>query len=136
MDADIDWRIPVRIGAVGVALVIAWAVVANGQRFSGRTASERSRAIIILYGLFGATIALLLTIRQDSYCFPRARAPGAHPCSYRSFLGWNAEPILVEVLFALIGAAVGAAVGLLIVRWARGDQSGSARLVGASSDQT
>jgi hypothetical protein len=136
MDADIDWRIPVRIGAVGVALVIAWAVVANGQRFPRRTTSERGRAIIILYGLFGATIALLLTIRQDSYCFPRARAPGAHPCSYRSFLGWSAEPILVEVLFTALGAAVGVAAGMLVARWAGRHQRGTVGLVGASSDQT
>jgi hypothetical protein len=137
MGAYIDRRIPMRIGAVLVAFLIAWAVLANGQRSPGRTTSPRSRTIIILYGLFGATIALLSTIRQDSFCLLlRGRAPGSLSCSYRSFFGWEAEPILVEVLFTVVGAAVGAAAGLLVVRWARRDQRGSAGLVGASSDQT
>ena len=136
-DADIGWRIPIRIGAVVGALLIAWAVVANGQRSPGWTTSAWNRAIINPYGLFGATIALLLTIRQDSFCLLlRGRAPGSLSCSYRSFFGWNAEPILVEVLFTVVGAAVGAAAGLLVVRWVRRDQRGTAALVGASSDQT
>jgi hypothetical protein len=136
-DADIDRRIPMRIGAVVVALLIAWAVLANGQRSPGRTTSARSRTIIILYGLFGATIALLLTIRQDSFCLLlRGRTPGSLSCSYRSFFGWDTEPIHVEVLFTVVGAAAGAAAGVLVVRWARRDQRGSIGLVGASSDQT
>jgi len=134
-DADIDRRIPMRIGAVGVALLIAWVVLANGQRPPGRTTSASSRTIIMLYGLFGATIALLLTLRGDSFCLLlRGRAPGSLSCSYRSFLGWDAEPILVEVLFTVVGAAVGAAAGVLVARWASRDQRGTVDLV--SSDQT
>lgn len=133
-DADIDWRIPIRIGAVVVALLIAWAVLANERRSSGRTTNTRSRTIIALYGLVGATIALLLTLREDSFCL--LLAPGSLSCSYRSFLGWDAEPILVEVLFTMVGAALGAAAGVLVARWARRDQRGSVGLVGAASDQT
>jgi hypothetical protein len=70
MGADIDWRIPMRIGAVVVALLIAWAVLANGRRSSGRTTKTRGGTIIALYGLVGATVALLLTLREDSFsCF-------------------------------------------------------------------
>lgn len=135
--ADIDWRIPMRIGAVIAALLIAWALLANGRRSPDGTTIARSRTIIILYGLFGATIALLLTLREDSFCLLlRGRTPGSLSCSYRSFFGWDAEPILVEVLFTVLGAAVGAAAGVLVARWARRDQRGSAGLVGASSDQT
>jgi hypothetical protein len=136
-DADIDWRIPVRIGAVGIALLIARAVVADGRRSPDRMSSTRSRTIVILYGLLGATIALLLTFREDSFCLLlRGRAPGSLSCSYRSFFGWHAEPIFVEVLFTVVGAAVGAAAGVLVVRWARRDQHRSIGLVGASSDPT
>ena len=135
--ADIDWRIPLRIGAVGVALLIAWVVLANGQRSPGRTTDAPSQTIVILYGLFGATIALLLTLREDSFCLLlRGRAPGSLSCSYRSFFGWSAEPIFVEVLFTVAGAAAGAAAGVLAVRWARRDQHRSIGLVGASTDQT
>ena len=137
MGADIDWRIPMRIGAVVVALLIASAVLANGQRSPGMTMSAQSRTIIILYGLFGATIALLLTIRQDSFCLLlRGRAPGSLSCSYRSLIGWNAEPILVEVLFTALGAAAGVAAGVLVARWAGRHQHGTVGLVGASSDLT
>jgi hypothetical protein len=136
-DADIDWRIPMRIGAVVVALLIAWAVLANGERSPGKTTSARNRTIITLYGLIGATIALLLTLREDSFCLLlRGRAPGSLSCSYRSFFGWDAEPILVEVLFTVVGAAVGTAAGVLVARWASRDQRGTVGLVGASSDQT
>lgn len=137
MGADIDWRIPMRIGAVVVALLIAWAILADGRRSSGRTSRTRSRTIIALYGLVGATIALLLTLREDSFCLLlRGRARGSLSCSYRSFFGLDAEPILVEVLFTMVGAAVGAAAGVLVARWARPDQRGSVGLVGAFSDQT
>jgi hypothetical protein len=121
-DADIDWRIPMRIGAVVLALLIAWAVLANGERSPGRTTSARSRTIITLYGLFGATISLLLTLREDSLCLLRGRAPGSLSCSYRSFFGWNAEPILVEVLFTVVGAAAGAVAGVLVARWESRDR--------------
>jgi hypothetical protein len=136
-DADVDWRIPMRIGAVVVALLIAWAVLANGQRFPGKTKNTRGRTIIALYGLVGATVALLLTLREDSFCLLlRGRAPGSLSCSYRSFFGWDAEPVLVEVLVTMVGAALGAAVGVLVARWARRDQRGSGGLVGASLDLT
>jgi hypothetical protein len=137
MDADIDWRIPVRIGAVLITALLAWAVLANGQRSFNRTPSARSRAIIALSGLLGATIALLLTLREDSFCLLlHGRIPGSLSCSYRSFFGWNAEPILVEVLYAAVGSAVGAAAGALVARWARRDERGTVGLVGAPSDQT
>jgi hypothetical protein len=136
-DADIDRRIPIRIGAVVVALLIAWAVLANAERSPRTTTSAWSRTIITLYGLFGATIALLLTLREDSFCLLlRGRAPGSLSCSYRSFFGWDAEPILVEVLFTVVGAAVGTAAGVLVARWARRDRRGTVAIVGASSDQT
>jgi hypothetical protein len=67
MGADIDRRIPMRIGAVVVALLIAWAVLANGRGSPGGT-NGRSRASISLYGLVGATNAHLLTLREDSFC--------------------------------------------------------------------
>jgi hypothetical protein len=137
LEADTDRRIPVRIGAVVVALLTAWAVLANGQRSPGRTTIARSRTIITLFGLFGAAIALLLTLREDPFCLLlRGRAPGSLSCSYRSFFGWSAEPIFVEVLFTVAGAAAGAAAGVLAVRWARRDQHRSIGLVGASTDQT
>jgi hypothetical protein len=137
MDADIDWRIPVRIGAVVVALLVAWAVLADGQRSSGRPTVARSRTIITLYGLSGATVALLLTLREDSFCLLlHGRIPGSLSCSYRSFFGWNAEPIIVEVLFTVVGAAVGAAAGLLVARWASSDPRGMVGLVGATSHLT
>ncbi|MGH2641042.1 MAG: hypothetical protein ACRDGO_05015 [Actinomycetota bacterium] len=136
-DADIDWRVPIRIGAVAIALLIAWAVVANGQRSPGRKTSAGSRTIIGLYGLFGGTIALLLTLREDSFCLRlRGRAPGSLSCSYRSFFGWDAEPILVEVLFTVVGAAVGAAAGMLVATWAGRHQHGTVGFGGASTDQT
>jgi hypothetical protein len=134
MGADIDRRIPMRIGAVVVALLIAWAILANGRRSSGMTTNTRSRTIITVYGLLGATIALLLTLREDSFCL--LLAPGSLSCSYRSFLGWDAEPILVEVLVTMVGAASGAAAGVLVARWAGRHQRGTVGLVGASSDQT
>ena len=136
-DADIDWRIPVRIGAVLVALLIAWVILANGPRALGRTASARSRTIISAFGLFGATIALVLTLRADSYCLLlHGRIPGSLSCSYRSFFGWNAEPIVVEVLFTVVGAAMGAAAGVLVARWARRGERGTAGLVGATAGRT
>ena len=48
MGADVDRRTPMRIGAVVVALLIAWAVLANGRRSSGRTTTTRSRTIVAL----------------------------------------------------------------------------------------
>jgi hypothetical protein len=129
MGADIDRRIPVRIGAVLIAALLAWAVLANGQRSFNRTAGARSRAIITMYGLLGATIALLLTLREDSFCLLlHGRIPGSLSCSYRSFFGWNAEPILVEVLFTVIGGVVGAAAGALIARWVRRNGRGAGAL--------
>jgi hypothetical protein len=130
-DADIDWRIPIRIGAVLVALLIAWAVIANGQRSPGGTTNARSRTIVTVWGLFGATIALLLTLREDSFCL--LLRPGSLSCSYRSFFGWDTEPIFVEVLFTVLGAAVGAAAGVLVAHWARRHERGTVGLVGAPS---
>jgi len=137
LEADTDRRIPVRIGAVVVALLTAWAVLANGQRSPGRTTIARSRTIITLFGLFGAAIALLLTLREDPFCLLlRGRAPGSLSCSYRSFFGLDAEPILVEVLFTVVGAALGTAAGVLVARWASRDPRGTVAIVGVSSDQT
>jgi hypothetical protein len=135
--AEIDWRIPARISAVVVALLIAWAVLANGRRSPGRTTETVNRAIIPLSGLLGAAIALLLTLRQDSFCLLlRGRIPGSLSCSYRSFFGWGAEPIIVEVLFTVVGAAVGAAAGVVVARWARRGDRGTTSLIGAPAAQT
>jgi len=126
-DARTDWRIPFRAGAVVAGLLIAWMVVGNDRRLVATDRDQApppwatagwTRVSVALYAFGGAVIALLLTLRHDSYCILFSRAPGGLSCSYRSFFGWDAEPILVEILFTVIGAAGGAVVGVLIARLA------------------
>ena len=81
--------------------------------------TSRTGLVVGLYALGGSVIAFLLTLQEDSYCIRFGRGPGSLTCSYRSFFGWDAEPIVVEALFALIGRAIGAGAGLLVARWAR-----------------
>ena len=129
MDAVSDWRIPLRIGVVVAGFALAWAVVArvNGQGFlrpaldaerrtAYRTTDGLIRILIILYALLGATIAFLLMLHLDSFC---VRAADGLACSYKSFLGWNMEPILAEVLVAIVGAVGGAGLGVLVARLER-----------------
>jgi hypothetical protein len=127
MGADIDWRISMRIGAVLTGLVIAWGVLRMVNRRdapdAGRLASwSKGRWAWVLVGLYaisGATIALLLTLRQDPYCVLHGRGPGSLSCSYRSFFGWDTEPGVVAALFGVVGAVAGAGLGLLIARLLR-----------------
>ena len=125
MDARTDWRTPLRLGAAAAGLLIAWIVIGKsrrplpngrGQQPNRRTATVPTSVLVAFSALGGAVIALLLTVRQDPYCILRSRAPGGLSCTYRSFFGWDAEPILVEVLFTVVGAAGGLAVGLLAAR--------------------
>jgi hypothetical protein len=124
-DAHTDWRIPLRIGAVAAGLLVAWIVVTRGRRQvptdreqqpAPWTPTVSTWVLVAFSALGGAVIALLLTIREDPYCILFSRAPGGLSCTYRSFFGWDAEPILVEVLFTVVGAACGAAIGLLAQR--------------------
>jgi hypothetical protein len=127
-DADTDRRIPLRIGAVAAALLIAWIAVSKGRREvptdgeqlpAAWTTTVPTWVLVALSALGGGVIALLLTLREDSYCILFRRLPGGLSCTYRSFFGWDAEPILVEALFSVVGAAGGAPIGLLAARGAR-----------------
>ena len=79
--------------------MLAWAVVilvdrrglpgaTNGsQRGSEpRTITRRTRILVILYALFGAVIAVLITLRWDDYWVRGTDGPSF---STRSFLGWS-----------------------------------------------
>jgi hypothetical protein len=139
--AHTDLRIPLRIGAVAASLLIAWIVVDKSRRRSSSddeqepaqsTTTVPTVVIVELSALGGAVIALLLTIREDPYCILFSRAPGGLSCTYRSFFGWNATPILVELLFTVVGAIGGMAVGLSAAHAAR--ISEAARTGSPSSD--
>jgi hypothetical protein len=127
MGADIDRRIPLRIGAVLAGLVIAWGVIWMVNRRDLRDAGVLASwshdrwawILVVLSAISGATIALLLTLRQDPYCILHGRGPGSLSCSYRSFFGSDTEPGVVEALFGVVGAVAGTGLGLLIARLLR-----------------
>jgi hypothetical protein len=134
-DAKIDSRIPLRIG-VGVAtLLLAFGVgrllnrrgdvrfASGGERHPLSTARSRNRLLVTIFGLLGATLALVLTFRHESYCI--LRGPGSLSCPHKSFLGWDTTPVLVDVIWAVVGAAVGTALCLVIARFGRGYESPS-----------
>jgi hypothetical protein len=117
MDAKVDLRIPLRIAAGVVAFLLAWWVgrlLGRRRSFRPTTAREKqllsSTILVAIYGLLGATLAIVLTFRQDSFCI--LRGPGSLSCSYKSFLGWDTAPILVDALWVVVGAAAGTVVGL------------------------
>ncbi|HEX6399590.1 MAG TPA: hypothetical protein VF108_03855 [Actinomycetota bacterium] len=124
MGAATDWRIPMRVGVAITALVLASSVLvlvsrrglvgAPGGSREPRTANRLTRILVAVYALFGATIAVLVTIRQDDYW-----VRGTPSFSTRSFLGWDMTPVLAETLVAIAGAAGGIALGLLVSRMNR-----------------
>jgi hypothetical protein len=123
MDAATDWRIPLRIGVAIAGLALAWAVVvllirrgqldatSHAEGEPGPTADRRTWILVTVYAIFGAAIAVLVTLRQDDYWVRGTTGPSF---STRSFFGWEMTPILAEALVAIAGAASGAAVGLLV----------------------
>jgi hypothetical protein len=127
-DAQTDLRIPLRIGAVVGGLLLALIVLAKDRRRSSddreqqpapRTTSVPTWVLVALATLGGASFALVLSVREEPFCLLRSRAPGGLSCAYRSFFGWDTEPILVAVLFTVCGAVGGAAAGLLAARRAK-----------------
>lgn len=135
MGAHTDWRIWFRVGALAYGLLIAWIIVRTQDRATG-TIAIQPWVFVAFYALAGAVIALLLTLQADSYCIRQGRGPGSLSCSYRSFFGWDAEPMVVEVLFALVGAVVGAAAGVLVAGWVRRDRPGTIGLVDEAPGRT
>jgi hypothetical protein len=136
MGATTDWRIPLRIGVVIAGLVLAWAVVnLNRRGLLGATSSakepwttdRKTRILLAIYALFGVTIAVLVTLRQDEYWVRGTFGPSY---ATRSFLGWDMTPVLAEGLFAVVGAAGGIAVGLLVSNVHR--RFGSSRVMASS----
>lgn len=134
-DAKVDSRIPLRIG-VGVAiLLLAFGVgrllnrrgavrpARAGEKQRLSTMLPRNWMLVAIYGLLGAALALVLTFRHDSYCI--LRGPGSISCPYKSFLGWDTTPVLVDVLWSAVGAAAGTALGLVIARLGQGYESPS-----------
>jgi hypothetical protein len=133
-DAKVDSRIPLRIG-LGVAnLLLAFGVgrlltrrgdspprADEKQRLS--TKRSRNWMLVAILGLLGATLALVLTFRNESYCI--LRGTGSLSCSYKSFLGWDTTPVLVDGLWAVVGAAAGTALCLVIARFGQGHESPS-----------
>jgi hypothetical protein len=125
MGAATDWRIPLRVG-VGIAgFAVARAVVvlvsrpgllgaaSNSQGQPASTVDRRQWIFVAVYALFGAAIAVLVTLRQDEYW---VRGTGGPPFSTRSFLGLDMTPVLAEALVAIVGAVGGTALGLLVFR--------------------
>jgi hypothetical protein len=141
MGATTDWRIPLRIGVVIAGLVLAWAVITldDRRRLVGATSSaeepsitdRRTRILVAIYALFGAVIAVLVTLRQDDYWVRGTDGPSF---SVRSFLGWNMTPALTEALFAVVGATGGIALGLFISHMHR--HVGSSRAIVGASEAT
>jgi hypothetical protein len=131
-DAKVDSRIPLRIG-VGATLLLAFGVgrllnlrgavrpARAGEKQRLSTMLPRNWMLIAIYGLLGAALALVLTFRHDSHC--SLRGPGSLSCPYKSFLGWDTTPVLVDVLWAVVGAAAGTALALVIARLGRANTS-------------
>ena len=125
-DAKVDSRIPLRIGLGVATLLLAFGVgrllnrrgdvrlARAGEKQRLSTTLSRNWMLVAIFGLLGATLALMLTFRQESYCI--LRGPGSLSCPYKSLLGWDTTPVLVDVLRAVVGAAAGTALGLVIAR--------------------
>jgi hypothetical protein len=134
-DAKVDSRIPLRIGLAVATLLLVFGVVRllnrrgdvrlarAGEKQRLSTTLSRNRMLVAIFGLLGATLALVLTFRHESYCI--LRGPGSLSCPYKSFLGWDTTPVLVDVLWAVVGAAAGTALCLVIARFGRGYESPS-----------
>jgi hypothetical protein len=134
-DAKIDSRIPLRIGAGVATVLIAFEVgrllkrrgdvppARAGEKQRLSTTRSRNWLLVAIFGLLGATLALVLTFRGESYCI--LRGTGSLSCPYKTFLGWDTTPVLVEVLWAGVGAAVGTALCLVIARFWQGYETPS-----------
>ena len=126
MGPESDWRLPLRVGIAVGGLLLAWSVVvlvnrrvrrdATGGSQEPWTADRWTWILLAVYALFGATIAVLVTLRQDEYWVRGTVGPSF---STRSFLGWDITPILAETLVAVVGAAGGVALGLLVASLCR-----------------